>query len=95
LGVENRLHRAIDAVFHDDHKRLRTGYGPANMALIQHTARNTLKRISNQDSLIVRKKTPARDDEELKNALNSAVCVLKRFTCNPLNLHLYIVSLEL
>jgi predicted transposase YbfD/YdcC len=79
-GVENRLHRAMDVVFHDDLKRLRTGYGPANMTLIRHTAHNTLKRISNQDSLIVRKKKPHGTMKGLKNTLKTALRVIKRFT---------------
>lgn len=72
-GVENRLHWVMDVVFHDDLMRLRTGYGPANMALIRHTALNIFKRISNKDSLKVRRKTAAWDDEYLKNALKTAV----------------------
>jgi hypothetical protein len=32
----------LDVVFHDDLARLRTGFGPQNMAVIKHTALNLL-----------------------------------------------------
>jgi predicted transposase YbfD/YdcC len=41
-GIENRLHWVLDVVFHDDLARLRTGHGPANMAIVKHTAMNLL-----------------------------------------------------
>lgn len=41
-GIENRLHWVLDVVFHDDLARLRSGHGPANMAVIKHTALNLL-----------------------------------------------------
>jgi predicted transposase YbfD/YdcC len=41
-GIENRLHWVLDVVFHDDLARLRSGHGPANMAIIKHTAMNLL-----------------------------------------------------
>src|SRR4051794_29558866 len=33
-GIENRLHWVLDVVFKDDLARLRTGHGPANMAVV-------------------------------------------------------------
>ena len=41
-GIENHLHWVLDVVFHDDLARLRSGHGPANMAIIKHTAMNLL-----------------------------------------------------
>ena len=41
-GIENRLHWVLDVVFHDDLARLRTGNGPANMAVVKHMALNLL-----------------------------------------------------
>jgi predicted transposase YbfD/YdcC len=41
-GVENGLHWVLDVVFHDDLARLRSGHGPANMAIVKHTAMNLL-----------------------------------------------------
>ena len=42
-GIENRLHWALDVVFKDDLARLRTGYGPENMAVVRHMAMNLLR----------------------------------------------------
>jgi hypothetical protein len=41
-SIENRLHWVLDVVFHADLVRLRTGFGPQNMAVIKHTALNLL-----------------------------------------------------
>ena len=71
-GVENRLHWVMDVIFHDDLMRLRTENGPANMALIRHTAINIFKQIKDKASLKVRRKTAAWDDNYLKNALQKA-----------------------
>ncbi len=42
-GIENRLHWVLDVVFRDDLARLRTGHGPANMAVVKHMALNLLR----------------------------------------------------
>src|SRR4051794_90089 len=42
-GIENRLHWVLDVVFRDDLARLRTGHGPANMAVVRHMAVNLLR----------------------------------------------------
>jgi predicted transposase YbfD/YdcC len=55
-GIENRLHWVLDVVFHDDHARLRTGHGPANMATVRHMAMNLLREAPGRDSLKVRRK---------------------------------------
>ena len=49
--VENRLHWVLDAVFHDDLARLRTGHGPANMAVVKHMALNLLTQAKPTTSL--------------------------------------------
>ena len=41
-GIENQLHWVLDVVFHDDLARLRSGHGPANLAIVKHTALNLL-----------------------------------------------------
>jgi len=64
-GVENRLHWVMDVVFHDDLMRLRTNHGPANMALIRHTALNIFKNITSKISLKNRRKLAAWDDPYL------------------------------
>lgn len=68
-GIENRLHWLMDVVFHDDLMRLRTGNGPANMAVVRHAALNLIKDIPDKASLKIRRKTVAWDDEYLLNAI--------------------------
>ncbi len=72
-GIENRLHWVMDVVFHDDLMRLRTQNGPANMALIRHTAINIIKQIPDKASLKVRRKTAAWDDEYLFKAITKTI----------------------
>ena len=55
-GIENRLHWVLDAVFEDDLARLRTGHGPANMAVVKHTAMNLLRHAEPAISLKNRRK---------------------------------------
>lgn len=54
--VENRLHWVLDVVFHDDLARLRTGNGPANMAVIRHMAMNIVRNPKDKHSLKNRRK---------------------------------------
>ncbi len=68
-GVENRLHWVMDVVFHDDLMRLRTQNGPANMALMRHSAINIFKQVGDTASLKIRRKTAAWDDSYLKAAI--------------------------
>jgi predicted transposase YbfD/YdcC len=65
-GIENRLHWVLDVVFHDDLMRLRTANGPKNMATIKHMAMNLLKAAPGPDSLKVRRKAAAWDQDYLK-----------------------------
>lgn len=55
-GIENRLHWVLDVVFRDDLARLRSGNGPANMAVIKHTALNMLNQAKPNTSLKNRRK---------------------------------------
>jgi predicted transposase YbfD/YdcC len=55
-GIENRLHWVLDVVFHDDFARLRTGYGPQNMAVVKHMAMNLVRNPKDKHSLKVRRK---------------------------------------
>jgi predicted transposase YbfD/YdcC len=56
-AIENSVHWVLDVVFGDDDSRLRSAYGPRNMALIQRIALNLIKlRPSGQDSLTVKRK---------------------------------------
>lgn len=55
-GIKNRLHWITDVVFHDDLACLRTGHGPANMAVVKHVALNLLKQARPTVSLKNRRK---------------------------------------
>jgi predicted transposase YbfD/YdcC len=55
-GIENRLHWVLDVVFKDDLSRLRTGYGPENMAVVRHMAANLLRQAKPTVSLKNRRK---------------------------------------
>jgi predicted transposase YbfD/YdcC len=55
-GIENRLHRMLDVVFHDDLARLRIGHGPENMAVVKHMAMNLLRQANPTTSLKNRRK---------------------------------------
>ena len=55
-GIENRLHWVLDVVFHDDLARLRSGYGPENMAVVKHMAINLVRKPKDRHSLKVRRK---------------------------------------
>lgn len=70
-GIENRLHWVMDVVFHDDLMRLRTNHGPANMALIRHTALNLFKNAKGKISLKNRRKLAAWDDKYLFETITS------------------------
>ncbi len=54
--VENRLHWVLDVVFHDDLVRLRTGFGPQNMAVVRHMAMNLVRAPRDRHSLKVQRK---------------------------------------
>ncbi|BAI72993.1 transposase (plasmid) [Azospirillum sp. B510] len=54
--VENRLHWVLDVVFHDDLSRLRSGFGPQNMAAIRHMAINLIRKAPGKQSLTVKRK---------------------------------------
>ncbi|MSP89984.1 MAG: transposase family protein, partial [Alphaproteobacteria bacterium] len=54
--VENRLHWVLDVVFHDVLARLRTQYGPHNMAVVKHMAINLVRNPMDKHSLKVQRK---------------------------------------
>mgnify|MGYP005853308739 FL=1 len=64
-GIENGLHWVMDMVFRDDECRIRTGNAPANFATIKHMASNLLRQVPGKDSLRVKRKVAAWDDDYL------------------------------
>jgi predicted transposase YbfD/YdcC len=64
-AIENSLHWVMDMVFRDDECRLRTDHAPANFTTIKHMAHNLIRRAHSKDSLRLRRKAAAWDDEFL------------------------------
>ena len=64
-AVENSLHWVMDMVFRDDECRVRTDHAPANFCTIKHMAQNLLRRAPGKDSLRLRRKVAAWDDDFL------------------------------
>jgi len=64
-AVENSLHWVLDMVFRDDECRLRTDHAPANFTTLKHMALNLLRRAKTKDSIRLRRKVAAWDDEFL------------------------------
>jgi predicted transposase YbfD/YdcC len=68
-AVENSLHWVLDMVFRDDECRLRTDHAPANFTTLKHMALNLLRRAKTKDSIRLRRKVAAWDDEFLASLI--------------------------
>ena len=68
-GIENRLHWTLDVVFRDDLARLRSGYGPENMAVVKHMALNLLHQARPTTSLKNRRKLAGWSTDYLQQLL--------------------------
>ena len=64
-AVENSLHWVMDMAFRDDECRLRTDHAPANFTTLKHMALNLIRRSKSKDSIRLRRKVAAWDDEFL------------------------------
>ena len=64
-GIENGLHWVMDMVFRDDECRIRKHNAPANFATVKHMASNLLRQAPGKDSLRVKRKVAAWDDDYL------------------------------
>ena len=64
-GIENGLHWVMDMVFRDDECRIRKKNAPANFATVKHMASNLLRQAPGKDSLRVKRKVAAWDDDYL------------------------------
>jgi predicted transposase YbfD/YdcC len=67
-GVESH-HWVMDMVFRDDECRIRTANAPANFATIKHLASNLLRRAGGKDSLRVKRKLAAWNDDYLASLI--------------------------
>jgi predicted transposase YbfD/YdcC len=68
-AIENSLHWVMDMVFRDDECRVRTDHAPANFTTIKHMALNLLRKPSGKDSLRVKRKIAAWDDDFLASLI--------------------------
>lgn len=69
-AIENSLHWVMDMVFRDDECRVRTENAPANFTTIKHAALNLLRRAPGKDSLRLRRKVAAWDDDFLASIIS-------------------------
>ena len=67
--IENGLHWVLDMVFRDDECRVRTDNAPANFATIKHMSYNLMRRAATKDSMRLRRKVAAWDDDFLASLL--------------------------
>ena len=64
-AIENSLHWVMDMIFRNDECRMRTDHAPANFTTIKHMAINLLRNAQGKDSLRLRRKVAAWDDDFL------------------------------
>ena len=70
-AVETSLHWVMDMIFRDDECRVRTDHAPANFTTLKHMAHNLIRRAPGKDSLRVRRKVAAWDDDFLASLIAS------------------------
>ena len=63
--IENGLHWTMDMTFRDDQCRIRTEHAPANFTTLRHMAHNLYRKAPGKDSIRLRRKTAAWDDDYL------------------------------
>lgn len=68
-GIENQLHWVLDVIFHDDLSRLRSDFGPQNMAIVRHMAVNHIRAAKDKASQKVRRKKAAWSTDYLEKLL--------------------------
>jgi len=64
-GIENSLHWVMDMTFRDDECRIRTKHAPENFVTLKHMAANLARKAPGRDSIRLRLKTAAWDDDYL------------------------------
>jgi predicted transposase YbfD/YdcC len=63
------MHWIMDMVFRDDECRVRTDHAPANFTTIKHMAHNLIRKAPGKDSLRLRRKVAAWDDDFLASLI--------------------------
>jgi predicted transposase YbfD/YdcC len=68
-AIENSLHWVMDMVFRDDECRIRTDHAPANFTTLKHMAHNLIRKAPGKDSLRLKRKVAAWDDDFLASLI--------------------------
>jgi predicted transposase YbfD/YdcC len=68
-SVENSLHWVMDMLFRDDECRIRTHHAPANFTTLKHMAHNLIRKAPGKDSLRLKRKVAAWDDDFLASLI--------------------------
>jgi predicted transposase YbfD/YdcC len=68
-AVENSLHWVMDMIFRDDECRLRKHHAPANFTTLKHMALNLIRKAPGKDSLRLKRKVAAWDDDFLASLI--------------------------
>jgi predicted transposase YbfD/YdcC len=68
-AVENSLHWVLDMTFRDDECRVRIANAPENFVTLKHMAANLARKAKGRDSLRLRLKTAAWDDDYLASLI--------------------------
>ena len=68
-AIENSLHWVMDMIFRDDECRVRTDHAPANFTTVKHMAHNLIRKAPGKDSLRLRRKVAAWDDDFLASLI--------------------------
>src|SRR3954454_6281032 len=69
--TRHSLHWVMDMVFRDDECRIRTDHAPANFTTIKHMALNLTRRAPGTDSLRLRRKVAAWDEDYLASLITA------------------------
>ena len=67
--AHHSLHWVMDMIFRDDECRVQTDHAPANFTTIKHIALNLLRNAKGKDSLRLRRKVAAWDDDFLASII--------------------------
>ena len=70
-AIENSLHWVMDMAFRDDECRISTGHAPANFTTVKHVAHNLMRRAPAKDSMRLKRKVAAWDDDFLVSLISA------------------------
>ncbi len=68
-AIENSLHWVMDMLFRDDECRIRTDHAPANFTTLKHMAHNLIRKAPGKDSMRLKRKVAAWDDDFLASLI--------------------------